>query len=287
MQLIQSERMRITAPTVLLAVLAVGCSSSGAGGNEAAAGSSGGVSGGGKNGTGGATGGATGGSTGGATGGATGGGTAGSGVGRSYATAFPLTENPISEGGNWINGQTDGLDWHDMSTTPGLAIGHQSGASYTDGTALLTGTWGPTQTVEAVVQAVNPKDSCYQEVELRLRSALTPHSCTGYEISFKATKTSSAYLIIVRWNGPVGDFTYLVNTSGAQYGVTEGDVVKATIVGDVITAYLNGVEVGTATDATYATGSPGMGMNLETGDASCLGTNGDYGFTHFMAATTN
>ena len=192
---------------------------------------------------------------------------------------------PISEGGNWLNGQTDGLDWHDMSTTPGLAIGHQSGTSYTDGTALLTGSWGPNQTVEAVVHAVNPKDSCYQEVELRLRSTLTPHSCTGYEISFKATKTSGAYLIIVRWNGPLGDFTYLVNTMGAQYGVTEGDVVKATIVGNVITAYLNGVEVGTATDATYATGSPGMGMNLETGDASCVGTNGDYGFTHFTATS--
>ena len=223
--------MRISAPLGIVALLAVGCGGSGAGGNDAAAGSGG--AGGGASGVGGGKGGA------GGRGGT--GGTAGSGVGRSYSTAFPLTENPISEGGNWINGQTDGLDWHDMSTTPGLAIGHQSGTSYTDGTALLTGSWGPNQTVEAVVHAVNPKDSCYQEVELRLRSTLTPHSCTGYEISFKATKTSGAYLIIVRWNGPLGDFTYLVNTTGAQYGVTEGDVVKATIVGNVITAYLNGV----------------------------------------------
>jgi hypothetical protein len=85
----------------------------------------------------------------------------------------------------WLNGQTTGLDWHDVSTTPGLAIGHQSGASYTDGTALLTGNWGPTQSVEATVHAVNPHDSCYQEVEMRLRSALSPRRCTGYEISFK------------------------------------------------------------------------------------------------------
>ncbi len=62
-------------------------------------------------------------------------------------------------------------------------------------------------------------------------------------------------------------------------------MVKATIAGNVITAYLNGVKVGTATDATYATGSPGMGMNLETGDASCVGTNGDYGFTHYTATS--
>jgi hypothetical protein len=170
-----------------------------------------------------------------------------------------------------------------MSTTPGLAIGHQSGSSYTDGTALLTGSWGPTQTVEAVVHAVNPQDSCYQEVEMRLRSTLTAHSCTGYEISFKATKTSGAYLIIVRWNGKVGDFTYLLNSTGAQYGVTEGDVVKATIVGNVITAYLNGTPMGTASDSTYPTGSPGMGMNLETSDPTCVGTNGNYGFEHFMA----
>jgi hypothetical protein len=272
--------VRIPAPLAILALIAFGCSSAGAGGSDAAAGGggSGGAAGGGT-GSGGAAGVGGGGGS-----GVAGGGGAGAG-GRTYTTAFPLTENPISEGGNWINGQANGLDWHDMSTTPGLAIGHQSGSSYTDGTALLTGSWGPTQTVEAVVHAVNPKDSCYQEVELRLRSTLTPHSCSGYEISFKATKTSGAYLIIVRWNGPVGNFTYLLNTSGAQYGVTEGDVVKATIVGNVITAYLNGAEVGTATDATYATGNPGMGMNLETGDASCVGTNGDYGFTHYTATS--
>ncbi len=211
------------------------------------------------------------------------GGDAAAPITRTYTTMFPLTENPISEGGSWLNGQTDGVDWHDMSTTPGLAIGHQSGSSYTDGTALLTGSWGPTQTAAAVVHASHPQDDCYQEVELRLRSALAPHTCTGYEISFKATKTSGAYLIIVRWNGPVGDFTYLLNVSGAQYGVTEGDVVEATIAGDVITASLNGVVVGTATDDTYPTGSPGMGMNLETSDSTCVGTNGNYGFTRYTA----
>jgi hypothetical protein len=242
-----------------LALICVGCGSTGAAGNDAAAGGSGGGAGvGGRGGTAGTT-------------------------GRVYTTDFPLTENPISEGGNWISGQAVGLDWHDVSTTPGLAIGHQSGTSFTDGTALLTGAWGPTQTVEAVVHTVNPKESCYQEVEMRLRSTLTAHSCAGYEISFKATKSASAYLIIVRWNGPVGDFTYLKNSSGAQYGIADGDTVKATIVGDVITAYLNGVVVGSATDSTYTTGNPGMGFNLETNDASCLGTNSDYGFTRLTA----
>ena len=40
-----------------------------------------------------------------------------------YATHFPLTENPISDSGHWTNGKTAALDWGDVSTTPGLAIG--------------------------------------------------------------------------------------------------------------------------------------------------------------------
>jgi hypothetical protein len=308
---VQFAAMRRLPRISIVALFALGCGGAGAGGADAAAGATGGAgvgghaSGGSGGGAGSGGAGASGG--GGASGGPAGtqhagvdgggdaadartgaaGSDAGSGVagGRTYTTAFPLTENPISEGGRWISGQAVGIDWHDVSTTPGLAIGHQSLTSYSDGTALLTGTWGPTQTVQAVVHAVNPMEPCYQEVEMRLRSALSPHSCTGYEISFKATKSGGSYLIIVRWNGKLGDFTYLKNVNGMQYGIASGDVVKATIVGNVITAYLNGVEVGSATDSTYTTGSPGMGFNLETGTASCLGTNGDYGFTSFTATS--
>jgi hypothetical protein len=38
-------------------------------------------------------------------------------------TNFPLTEDPISEGGNWIGGGTTGLDWNNVQTTPGFANG--------------------------------------------------------------------------------------------------------------------------------------------------------------------
>jgi hypothetical protein len=297
--------MRKLARISTLALLCVGCGAAPSQGGDAAAGAtadgaaSAGTGGGGHDDGGGAAGtsggtGATAGS--GGAGGSHAAGGAGSGAagnagaagapGRVYTTKFPLTENPISENGSWINGQAVGIDWHDVSTTTELAIGHQSGTSYSDGTALLTGAWGPTQSVEAVVHTVNPKESCYQEVEMRLRSTLAAHSCTGYEISFKATQSANAYLIIVRWNGKLGDFTYLKNVNGAQYGIKEGDTVKAMVVGDVITAYLNGVVMGTATDATFTTGSPGMGFNLETGDASCIGTNGDYGFTR-LTATSN
>jgi hypothetical protein len=205
-------------------------------------------------------------------------------AGHRYATAFPKTEGAISEGGRWINGGLAGLDWTDVSTTPGLAIGHQVGASYTDATALLQGPWTANQQAAAVVYAERPNDACYQEVELRLRSTVVPHRNTGYEISFKVSATAEAYVIIVRWNGALGDFTYLANLKGGQYGVATGDVVSAAIVGHVITAYKNGVEMARATDGRFSVGNPGMGFNLENGPPGCAGTNGHYGFSAYAAA---
>jgi len=190
-----------------------------------------------------------------------------------YTTKFPLKEDTLSEGGRWMDGKTVGLDWGNISTTPGLAIGHAGPKRFADATALLTGTWGPTQTAEVVVSS--KAVFRYPEVSLRLRSDLSPHNCSGYEISDSLKSDESAYLIIVRWNGPLADFTYLANLHGKQYGVKTGDVMKATIVGNVITAYKNGVQIGQVTDNTYITGNPGIGFNE--------GKNGDYGITSFTA----
>jgi hypothetical protein len=80
----------------------------------------------------------------------------------------------------------------------------------------------------------------------------------------------------------LGNFTYL-NTKyqwGFEIWRCKGDVVKATIVGNVITAYINGVQVLQATDNTYATGSPGMGFYLQ----GTTGVNSDYGLTSFTAS---
>ncbi len=54
-----------------------------------------------------------------------------------YTTNFPLKEDPFSEGSRWINGQTIGLDWGNISTTPGLAIGHPGLKRFADATAIL------------------------------------------------------------------------------------------------------------------------------------------------------
>jgi hypothetical protein len=204
--------------------------------------------------------------------------------GNSYTTAFPGVESPISEGGHWVNGKTNGVDWSDVWSTGGQAIGRQTSASYTDATALLTGTWGADQQVTATVfNTAAVGESCYPEVELRLRSVISSHVNRGYEVSFKVSQSGSAYMIIVRWNGPLGDYAYLNNYSGAEYGVKNGDVISAKIVGNVITVYKNGSVIGGASDNTYTSGSPGMGFNLENAPTGCSGSNDKYGYTHFTA----
>jgi hypothetical protein len=193
---------------------------------------------------------------------------------RSYSTRFRLDEDPISEGGRWLNGGSDGLDWFNVVTRNGIAHGTASRGEYTDPTALLAGTWGKDQKVKARVFSRNPTEKYYQEVEIRLRSSLSPRRCTGYEVFWRCLKTPNAYVEIVRWNGKVGDWTSLKKLSGARYGVKDGDLVEATIVGNVIKGFINGVEVISVTDDSFKDGSPGMGFNYGVGE-----TNGDFGFT--------
>ena len=214
-------------------------------------------------------------------------------VAQSYTTNFPLTENPISEGGKWINGGVVGLDWTNVQTTPGFAFGTMPGTEgspgYADSWALLSGTWGQDQTAQATINASSTNDACNQEIELVLRGNLSAHVATGYEITVKAADDSNSYLIIVRWNGPYGGFTYLVNNLvGPAYGVKTGDVFEATIVGNVITAYINGVQKAQVTDYWYATGHPGMGFYLgHTNYAFCAGTNAGYGFSNYTAVASS
>jgi hypothetical protein len=205
-------------------------------------------------------------------------------AGGTYTTNFPLTENPISEAEKWINGQTVGLKWKNVRTTSGFAFGTESGSvNFDDSTALLTGTWGPNQTAEATVRTVNQNDSIFEEVELRLRSSLSANSCTGYEFLFSARSSSNAYIQIVRWNGALGNFTLLDARGGSQYGIKTGDIVKATAIGNVLTAYINGVQKLQVTDSTYTSGNPGIGFYLG-GYYGGSPPNADFGFTSFTAS---
>jgi hypothetical protein len=223
---------------------------------------------------------------------------------RSYDTRFPDDENPLSEGGAWLNGATVGIDWTDVIAENGVVFGAVSRmgvperraeqgnlepadggdaapeGDYDDPTAILGGDWGTDQHARAVVFSRNQTETYFQEVQIRLRSTMAPHSCSGYEVIFRCLKTENAYVEVVRWNGAVGDWTSLARHVGAEFGVANGDVVEASIVGHTIRASINGNEVITAVDDTYRAGGPGVGFNFGVAD-----TNVDHGFSEFRVDT--
>ncbi|MEK7677579.1 MAG: hypothetical protein AAB676_17255 [Verrucomicrobiota bacterium] len=49
-----------------------------------------------------------------------------------------------------------------------------------------------------------------------------------------------------------------------------GDILKASIVGNVITVSINGVEKARVTDDTYKTGNPGIGLFLHADGGGAL-----------------
>jgi hypothetical protein len=201
-----------------------------------------------------------------------------------YSTTFDGDENPLSEGGKWAH---NGLDWAKIRKKGGLAYGTQSGThtgiqKYDDSYAHLSG-FPPDQEAWGKVHIAKPNARCFQEVEILLRWTSAAHSTTGYECFARCVSDSSSYLQVVRWEGPLGKFTYLADKRGAEYGLKDGDTLKASVVGNVITVYVNGVEKARVKDDTHKTGNPGIGLFLECPAGRGVGSNADYGFTSFTA----
>jgi hypothetical protein len=135
---------------------------------------------------------------------------------------------------------------------------------------------------QGVVRSVSQNSSIFEEVELRLRTTIAAHSIVGYEVNFRVLSGGDCYIQIVRWNGPMGNFTLLNSVYGP--GIHDGDVVKATIVGHTITAYINGNQLVQAFDSAITSGNPGMGFFNQNGAPS---VDSDYGFKSFYAAELN
>jgi hypothetical protein len=210
-------------------------------------------------------------------------------VRRPYSTTFPLTENPISESGSWVGGSGGGATfaslwargriwrggrlWGNVQTASGLAYGVSEPTEFGDPTAILAGKWGPAQTVTATIKINKiPTGRCCHEVELRLRTTISPHSITGYE-AYCSVMPNNPYCHIARWNGPNGSYWNFETGKSAIY-IRDGDVMKATITGTnptVITLYRNGAQILQATDSgsagggfgafgPWTSGNPGIGF---------------------------
>ena len=147
-----------------------------------------------------------------------------------------------------------------------LPSGRESGETgYDDSTALLTGSLGSTPNSGVAKRSTSPFQSGgrqdVEEVEIRLRSSLSAHSCTGYEVIFRALKSAESYVEIVRVErAQLGEFSYVARREGVQVGIADGDMVKASVIGNLITVYINNVQVLQATDNTYSSGSPWHGV---------------------------
>lgn len=170
----------------------------------------------------------------------------------------------------WSNA---GVDWANVQKLNGLAMGTLDGlGGYNDSYAHLSG-FSSNQTASGVVKVAGGLTDTH-EVELLLRWADTAHIAQGYACKLGYQGACQ----IVRWNGPLGDFTVLGGANAT--GVSTGDVLKATAIGNVISEYLNDALIVRVTDSTFATGDPGIGFFRRT-----AGANSDFGFTSFMATS--
>ena len=59
-----------------------------------------------------------------------------------------------------------------------------------------------------------------------------------------------------------------------------GDVIKGTVIGNTITAYINGVQIYRATDSMWTSGQPGIGFFKRT-----AGLNSDLAITSYTATS--
>lgn len=191
-----------------------------------------------------------------------------------YTTRFEGTENPLSEGGVWAH---HGFHWAKVQKRDGLAYGTQSGrGSYDDSYAYLTGLALDHQG-EAVVHVSPTLAGEPHEAEILLRWADSPVSARGYECLFNF----EGGVDVVRWNGPFGDFVSIgQDDAGLGRKLVTGDVLRARIVGPVITCFVNDVQVAHATDATWKDGQPGIGFFRRE-----AGENADLAFSRYTATS--
>lgn len=193
-----------------------------------------------------------------------------------YSTLFNATENPLSESGNWLNGKTYGINNQDIQTSSGnacaTAINNPAGP-FDDSIAILNPAKfaiGANQLVTVTVARTGgytPTNN--HEINGFLRGTIIPGvGIKGYEINLSL---KGDYGFIVRWEGTtntlLSSFTSL--TSISHPVLNDGDVIEYSVTGTTILVRHNPgtgfVTLGSTTDSTWATGTPGIDFWAESG----------------------
>ncbi len=217
-------------------------------------------------------------------------------IARIYSTGFPLSENPLSDGGNWVNGTITGTNTGCAATnTPGgvhYAYGLQSGTNgppnnsiYDDSLACLTGTWGPTQSLDITIYLTNQLASSanvYEEIEYGLRCTLTTNGLHGYFIDC-SLNSDSGYVELGLSYGNYSNTNWGADRYGAQYVVHNGSKIHAAITNNTISVSFDGVLVLQSTDTTGLGptngGAPLIGFFHQNGNSHQT----DFGISSFTA----
>ena len=179
----------------------------------------------------------------------------------SYSTNFAATQNPLAEGGKWTNGKAVGLDWNNVQSVPGKAFAAAIVTGYNDDIAILNTAFAADQYAQGTVSRVaGYAPGTNHEIELLLRFQITPKNARGYEVLWG----QAGEFAIVRWNGPLSDYTPLLDNGNIGVAV-EGDVLRAEIGSNVIRVYKNGSLVGSVNVAAFGgsvwnSGQPGIGF---------------------------
>jgi hypothetical protein len=218
----------------------------------------------------------------------------------SYSTSFPTTENPLSEGGRWFSNSTTRTR---CQTTPGLCFGTMTSTSqppFDDSYAGLTGTWGPDVEIIMTIAKASPFGIQEIEANFRIQDTVGQGNVIMYEVNLAH---DGQYCNFGRWTGPNGsisDFVELAPSSGGvQFsvpgGVHNGDLFKATMIGNAMNAYINyndgnGYHIintngpildtaGAGGGAVITSGAPGIGFYDE---AQHSGANNQFGISHLQ-----
>jgi hypothetical protein len=222
----------------------------------------------------------------------------------SYGTNFAgANQNPISEGTAWVHQSSSWafIDILNDGVSPNRAVGSQTGTSGhdDDSYAYLSPslTFGkplgfkPNYQITATIYK-DPSGTYINgdnEVELLLRMSdvFGGNTTTCYECTWSV---GGDYNDIVIWNGPLDNFTIL-NANGAFTAPQTGDQIRAKIVGNTITTYINYAvanggtglwqQLASITNSTYTTGQPGIGMWFLLGGGNSVADRSKFGLTHW------
>src|ERR1051325_1352733 len=189
---------------------------------------------------------------------------------QTYSTHFDGVENPISENGAWSH---LGQNWTVVAKDNGVAHGTQTGFGDNDDSYARLSGFSSNQVISAVVRRGNIAPGCAPEVELLLRFDDSADSARGYEVDLN----SDGGVQFVRWNGAPGDYTVL-DGGGMSYDELDGATFKASIIGNVLSVYINDVLISQTTDDAFADGNPGIGFFRRD-----CGSSSDFGLRSFSA----